>query len=376
MLIVKEFYNLLTEKGVKNFCGVPDSLLKDFCGFLLDHVSEQNFTINANEGNSIAYAAGVYLSTESISLVFMQNSGIGNAVNPLTSLVDKEIYSIPVLLLIGWRGEPGTKDAIQHKKDGKITLKLLETLGIPYDILPDNLEETKTVLDRAFEYMNKEKAPYALVAKKGTFEKYDTKNNVSVYTLSREAAIETIVSELNEEDFIVSTTGKISRELYEIREKNNQSHDHDFLVVGSMGHASQIALGISLNHPSRVYCFDGDGAYIMHMGELGIIASKKPNRFKHIVFNNVSHDSVGGQPTVGDIINIPEVAKASGYKEVFTANDPTTLKEIINETHDMEGPILIEVKVAKGARNDLGRPTLTTTENKNQFMRALKKCKH
>jgi phosphonopyruvate decarboxylase len=305
----------------------------------------------------------------------MQNSGIGNAINPLTSLVDKEIYSIPVLLLIGWRGEPGTKDAIQHKKDGVITLKLFETLGIPYSILPDTLEETEKTLDKAFEYMNREKAPFALVVKKGTFEKYNSKKENNEHSFSREDAIKSVTSALKPEDVIVSTTGKISRELYEFREKNQQSHERDFLVVGSMGHASQIALGISLNQEKQVYCFDGDGAYIMHMGELGVIASKNPKYFKHIVFNNAAHDSVGGQPTVGDFINIPMIAKACGYKEAFSANNEEELKDLIKKTYEMEGPILIEVKVKKGARSDLGRPTMTTYENKEHFMRSLSKCK-
>lgn len=375
MLNCEEFYSLLIKNNIDFFAGIPDSLLKDFCAYIINNTSDEKNIIAANEGNAIALAAGYHLATGKIGLVYMQNSGQGNAINPLTSLVDKEVYGIPVLLLIGWRGEPGKQDEPQHIKQGKITISLLNTLGIPNKILPDNIEGVRKVLKTAINSMKKKSAPYALVVRKGTFETCKLKNKISSqFELSREDAIKLIIDYLGDKDIIVSTTGKISRELFEYREELGHGHSKDFLTVGSMGHSSQIALAIALSKPSqKVYCLDGDGALIMHMGTLAIIGSRGPTNFKHIVINNGAHDSVGGQPTAALKINIAAIARACGYKKSFCAEKRLELKEKLKLLKFSKGPALLEIKVTKGARKDLGRPTTSTKENKKAFIHFLQK---
>ena len=375
MLNCKEFFDLLHENKIDFFSGVPDSLLKNFNSYILDNVDQNQHIITANEGNAIALASGYYLATTKIGLVYMQNSGLGNAINPLVSLSDKEVYGIPVLLLIGWRGEPNEKDEPQHQKQGKITLELLETLDIPYEILTKDIEDTKIKLLSAIKYMNKFNAPFALVVKKGTFEKYEQINESQQnYELSREKAINLIIDNLDEQDVVVSTTGMISRELFESRTQKNQKHETDFLTVGSMGHASQIALGIAISNPKKqVFCLDGDGSVIMHMGSLGIIGSKQLKNFKHIILNNESHDSVGGQPTVGNIINFVLLAKSCKYKNSFKVLTEIELNKKMLKLKSDDGPILLEIMVNRGNRKDLGRPTKTPKENMNLFMNFLSK---
>jgi phosphonopyruvate decarboxylase len=375
MLNCKKFYELLVDNEVDFFTGVPDSLLKYFNAYILDNVNDNKHIIAANEGASIALATGHYLATKKIGLVYMQNSGLGNAVNPLTSLVDPDVYGIPIILLIGWRGEPGEKDEPQHVKQGRITLELLNTLEIPYDVLPNTIEDTAIVLNKAFLYMNKFKAPYALVVKKGIFEKYESNNKTEqVYDLSRENAIKLILNELNDDDVIISTTGMTSRELFECREKMNQDHCNDFLTVGSMGHASQIALGIAMSTPERqIFCLDGDGALIMHMGSLGIIGSKSTKNFKHIVLNNAAHDSVGGQPTIGYEIDIISMAISCKYNIAYRAETETELIKKLSLLKSVDGPALLEVRINKGNRKDIGRPTTSPKENKESFMNSLSK---
>jgi phosphonopyruvate decarboxylase len=375
MISPKNFYELLIKKEIKFFTGVPDSLLKDFCAYIVDNTDKKNNIIAANEGGAIALAAGYHLSSRKIGLVYMQNSGQGNSINPLVSLTDSDVYSIPMLLLIGWRGEPGKEDEPQHVKQGKITLELLNTLEIPYEVIPDSIEDAKNSLDKAINYMKNNNAPFALVVKKNTFEKYDLKNKVKTsFDLNREEAMKLIVNNLDSQNIIISTTGKISRELFEYREELGQEHKTDFLTVGSMGHSSQIALGIALQKQDKqIYCFDGDGSVIMHMGSLAIIGQQAPKNFKHIIFNNGAHDSVGGQPTVGFEINLQSIAKDCGYKTTLKAESKLEVIEKINLIKSVEGPAFLEIKVNKGARKDLGRPTKSSKENKKDFMGFLEK---
>jgi len=282
MINIENFLSELNKRKVSLFTGVPDSLLKDFCSYLQDNIPKEKNIIAANEGNAVAIAAGHFLATGYPALVYMQNSGLGNAVNPLVSLADSEVYGIPILLLIGWRGEPNVKDEPQHKKQGKITTKLLEVLEIPFDIVSCETQNISEIVEKACKYMKKKQTSYAILARKGSFEEYKgeilPQNN---YELSREQAIEIILNSMSENDAIVSTTGKASRELFEIRERNHQSHEKDFLTVGSMGHSSSIALGGALASTKRIFCIDGDGALIMHMGALGIIGDAKPENFFH-----------------------------------------------------------------------------------------------
>lgn len=373
MVNTKDLFDLLKANRIDCFCGVPDSLLKDFCAYVTDHTDNTEHTITANEGNAIGLAAGHFLATGNPALVYMQNSGIGNCVNPLLSLTDEDVYNIPVLLIIGWRGEPGKKDEPQHVKQGKVTDKLLEAMGIEYCVMAEEFVEAKTQLENAFSYMQDTKKPYAFIIRKGTFEKYALVNKKqSAYTLGREDAIETVLRKLDECDAIVSTTGQISREVYETRLRLGQTHKQDFLTVGSMGHASSIALGIALEKPRRrVFCFDGDGAVLMHQGALTVNATKELSNFKHIVFNNEAHDSVGSQPTAMYKEKLTEVAVDCGYAKAWSVDSKDKLEQVLNEFLNFNGTAMLEIKVKCGARGDLGRPKEKPVENKELFMEHL-----
>ena len=370
---VQDFFNILKANNVSCFCGVPDSLLKDFCAYVTDNVDTKNHTITANEGNAIALASGHYLATGNPAVVYMQNSGIGNCVNPLLSLTDEEVYNIPLLMLIGWRGEPDKKDEPQHIKQGKVTDKLLEAMGIKYEIMPEDFEVAKPLIEKAFKYMKETKCPFAFIIRKGLFEKYSLQNkkqNSSEF--KREDAIETVIKSLSEKDIVIATTGHISREVYETRNRLGQSHKQDFLTVGSMGHSSSIALGIALEKPNRnIYCFDGDGAFLMHQGAVVVNASKNLNNFKHIVFNNEAHDSVGSQPTAIDVAKIDKIALDAGYKKSYTVSTKEELMGILPDFISQQCTALLEIKVKCGAREDLGRPKEKPWENKELFMEFL-----
>ena len=370
------FYDILKQNDIDFYAGGPDSLLKNLCAYITDHAEEKNNIIAANEGGAMGIAAGYHLATGRIPVVYMQNSGEGNTINPLASLTDKEVYNIPVLLIIGWRGMPGVHDEPQHIKQGKVTLSLLDTMGIKYEVLSKEEDVVAGQVRCAVDYIRKTNEVYALVIEKDTFEKYQLANNDAhtELTLSREEAIQTVAAAIGEKDIIVSTTGMISRELFEYRTQMNQGHERDFLTVGSMGHASQIALGIALEKTDRrIWCFDGDGACIMHMGGMAIVASKNPRNYVHVVFNNGAHDSVGGQPTVGLNISLPDVARAVGYKKAYNVSSMESLQEILPQIQDEEGPLFLQICVKKGNRKDLGRPTTTPVENKKALMEFLGK---
>ena len=371
MIRPKYFVESLAKAGIDFYAGVPDSLLKNICAYLTDNSPKEKNIIAANEGAAVGLAAGHYLASGQIPVVYMQNSGLGNTVNPLMSLTDEDVYNIPVLLLVGGRGEPGKHDEPQHVKQGKVTIPLLEAMGIRNVVMATEEADLAQQLKEAIAYMQETKRAFAFVIQKGTFDEYKLQSGTaSGLTLSREEAIQTVAGSIEKEAVIVSTTGMISRELFEYRANNGMGHDRDFLTVGSMGHASQIALGIALQQPERpVYCFDGDGATIMHMGSLGIVGDMQPKNYTHVVFNNGAHDSVGGQPTVGLHIDLPAVAKACGYKSVVSVSDMDSLKNALQAKG--ESPRLIEVKVKKGARKDLGRPTTTPIQNKEALMKFL-----
>ena len=363
------FIEKLQREGIEFYAGVPDSLLKNVCAYITDHLDSRHNIIAANEGGAVALAAGYYLATGKVGCVYMQNSGEGNIINPLASLTDKEVYNIPVLLLIGWRGRPGVHDEPQHVKQGKVTTGLLNVMGVNYEVLSKEEDKAAKQIEKAAKALaNKE--VFALVIEKDTFEDYNLQNvEVNNLTMSREEAIQTVAAALCENDCIVSTTGMISRELFEYRTALNQGHVRDFLTVGSMGHASQIALGIALAQPERrVWCFDGDGAAIMHMGSMAIVADKAPKNYVHVVFNNGAHDSVGGQPTVGLKIDLPAVAGAVGYKATYSVDTKAELESVLAKVNEFEGLVLLEIKVKKGNRKDLGRPTTTPIQNKKDLM--------
>lgn len=374
MIDPKWFIDTLGSYGIDFFAGVPDSLLKNVCAYISDNLDGKHNIIAANEGGAVGLAAGHYLATGKTGCVYMQNSGEGNVINPLASLTDKDVYNIPVLLLIGWRGRPGVHDEPQHVKQGKVTLALLDTMGIAHAILSNDEAEAGRQIAEAVARMKATNEVYALVIEKDTFDAYALRNvRQNSLTLSREEAIQTVAAALGEKDAIVSTTGMISRELFEYRAGKGDGHERDFLTVGSMGHASQIALGIALEKPDRrIWCFDGDGAAIMHLGGMAIVAEKAPANYIHVVFNNGAHDSVGGQPTVGLDIDLCAIAKAVGYKAAFSTDDKDGLDALLSEVKDLDGPVFIQVCVKKGNRKDLGRPTTTPIQNKDALMAFLK----
>lgn len=367
---VKDLVDIL---GADFYTGVPDSQLKSLCNYLVKNygIDKKHHIIAANEGNSVALGAGYHLATGKIPVVYMQNSGEGNIINPVASLLNDNVYAIPTIFIIGWRGEPNVKDEPQHVYQGKVTIKLLEDMDIKSFVIDKETtpEEVKNVMQEFSVDLKKGKS-VAFVVKKGALtceEKVVYKND---YIMNREDVIKHIVA-ITKEDAIVSTTGKASRELFEIRELNNQSHKYDFLTVGSMGHSSSIALGIALQKEQKIWCIDGDGAVLMHLGAMAVIGANKPKNFVHIVINNEAHETVGGMPTVANNIDICAIAKACGYSYVTCVDNFEKLdKELCNCKNSNE-LCLIEIKCAIGARDDLGRPTTTAIENKANFMKYL-----
>ncbi len=372
-----QFYNILTEKGIDFFTGVPDSLLKQFCLCIDDNVDSEHHITAANEGNAIALASGYYLGTEKIPLVYMQNSGLGNTVNPLLSLCDPDVYSIPMVLIVGWRGEPGVKDEPQHVKQGKVQIDLLNALDLPYSIISKEEKDIEAKLAEGIKQASLEKSPYVFVIKKGTFKPYQkTPSSAQSNLMTRETALDIMLNSFPKDAIIVSTTGKTSREIFEIREKNGEPHYKDFLTVGSMGHCSSIALGIAISNPDRpVICIDGDGALIMHMGSLSTVGKLHPKNFYHILMNNKVHESVGGQATSADCIDVPSLVRANGYKNVLSVDSENDLKARCMEFVEGKdlGPYFLEVNVKPGSRQDLGRPTIKPVDNKKAFIKYIRK---
>lgn len=368
---VKEF---IDELGVNFYTGVPDSQLKALCNYLIHTYGiSKSHIIAANEGNATALAAGYHLATGEIPLVYLQNSGIGNIVNPVASLLNEKVYEIPSIFVVGWRGEKGVHDEPQHIFQGEITASLLENIGIhTYVISADTtFEEFHEAYLKLKKFLNLGQSIAFLIKKNGlTYQEKVIYENE--HSLKREAIIENVVK-VAEKDVIISTTGKASRELFEIREKNGQEHKYDFLTVGSMGHSSSIALEIALQKPdTKIWCIDGDGAVLMHMGAMAVIGANAPANFIHIVINNGAHETVGGMPTVAGTIDIVKIAKGCGYPFAVSVDNIKDLDRELNEAKKRNGLSLVEIKCGIGARADLGRPTTTPQENKKCFMEYLK----
>lgn len=364
---------IVKAEGISFFTGVPDSLLKHFCACLTDQAQEKDHVIAANEGNAIALATGFYLGTGSPALVYMQNSGLGNAVNPLMSLADPEVYGIPMMLMIGWRGEPGTKDEPQHIKQGRVMTGVLDALQIPWYVLGPDTNDAGTVIKQAAARMREIMGPVALVVRNNSFTPYGSPTEPPAsLPLSREHAIGCIVDQLSTDDVVVSTTGMTSRELYEYRVARGDGHGGDFLTVGAMGHTASIAMGLALSRPERrVICLDGDGSVIMHMGSLAVIGQSGLANLVHIVINNGAHDSVGGQATVGLKIDLVSIAKAAGYRKAALVCTELEVERAFVDLVSEPGPALLEIRVRKGARPDLGRPKYSPTENRRALMKRL-----
>lgn len=354
------------------YTGVPDSQLKPLCNYLMDRygIDPQHHIIAANEGNCVGLAAGYHLATGKVPVVYMQNSGEGNIINPVASLLNEKVYAIPIVFILGWRGEPGVHDEPQHIYQGEVTIKLLDDMGIDSFVIgPDTTDdEVEDAMD-GFRKLLEQGKDVAFIIRKGALMDAPQVEYKNDYYMSREEIIRHIVR-VSGEDPIVSTTGKASRELFEIREANNQSHKYDFLTVGSMGHSSSIALGFALNKPDRkIWCIDGDGAVLMHMGAMAVIGANKPSNLIHIVINNGAHETVGGMPTVATKIDFVEIAKACGYENVNSVDDYDGLNRVIRELKAYDGLSFVEVKCAIMSRKDLGRPSVKPLENKLMFMK-------
>ena len=361
--------------GADFYTGVPDSQLKALCNYLMNTygIDQKHHVIAANEGNCTALAAGYHLATGKVPVVYMQNSGEGNIINPVASLLNDKVYAIPVMFVIGWRGEPGIHDEPQHIYQGEVTVRLLEDMGIKTYILgKETTEEELREAMKDFESVLAEGKDVAFVIRKGALT-YDGK---VVYKNDNEMKREEIIRhiiQVSGEDPVVSTTGKASRELFELREAFGQSHKYDFLTVGSMGHSSSIALGIAAQKPdTKIWCIDGDGAVLMHMGAMAVLGSEHPGNMIHIVINNGAHETVGGMPTVAAGVDLPAVAKACGYPFAVSVDSFESLDSELKAAKARHELTLIEVKCAIGARDDLGRPTTTAKENKENFMEYLK----
>ncbi len=368
---VEQLVNII---GSDFFTGVPDSQLKALCDYLMDRygIDSKHHVIAANEGNCTALAAGYHLATGKVPVVYMQNSGEGNIINPVASLLNDKVYAIPCVFIVGWRGEPGVHDEPQHIYQGEVTVKLLEDMDIRNFIIgKDTTEAELASVMEDYKKILAEGKQVAFVVRKGALEfdgkvKYSNNN-----TMVREEIIRKI-TEATGEDAIVSTTGKASRELFEIREANGQSHGYDFLTVGSMGHSSSIALGIALQKPEKkVWIVDGDGAVLMHMGSMALLGANAPKNVVHIVINNGAHETVGGMPTVAEKIDLVKIAEGCGYDKAVCVDSFEALEKALNRAKTFEGLSFIEVKCSIGARADLGRPTTTARENKEAFMKCL-----
>ena len=365
----------LENRGIEVITGVPDSTLKQFCDGVQMYEGSLKHYCTANEGAAVGLAVGSYLSSGKPACVYLQNSGIGNTINPLASLANNDVYGIPMLFIVGWRGEPGTKDEPQHVYQGKVTCALYEVMGVAYSVIDENTttEELDAILATADGHMARGDQ-YTIVVKKGTFEadkKFKWENG---NTLEREYVLGELLKMLPESARIVSTTGKISRELYEQSDAIRGNHDAIFMTVGGMGHASMIAFGIAQDRPNeKVVCVDGDGAVLMHMGALPFLAENAGENFVHIVINNMAHESVGAMPTGCKEAKIADIAKASGYKQVQRIETKEQLEKLAETIMCISGPCLYEIMVSLGSRADLGRPKETAKENRDAFMKCLEK---
>ena len=357
--------------GADFYTGVPDSQLKTLCNYLMNTygIDPRHHVIAANEGNCTALAAGYHLATGRVPVVYMQNSGEGNIINPVASLLNEKVYGIPMIFIVGWRGEPGVHDEPQHIYQGEVTLKLLEDMGIKAFVIGrDTTEEEAAAAMEDFRGLLAQGRDVAFVVRKGALT-YDGKTAyANDYAMSREEIIRHIVA-ASGEDPIVSTTGKASRELFEIREANGQGHRYDFLTVGSMGHSSSIALGVAVHKPgAKIWCVDGDGAVLMHMGAMAVLGAHHPGNMVHVIINNGAHETVGGMPTVAGKIDFVALARACGYPYAVSVDSFEALDRELAAAKTRSELSMIEVKCSIGAREDLGRPTTTARENKEGFM--------
>jgi phosphonopyruvate decarboxylase len=377
MIDPARFVDHLADHGVTMFTGVPDSLLKSFGQHVHRALPRERHVIAANEGAAVGLALGHHLRTGEVPAVYLQNSGFGNTINPVLSLADPDVYGVPMLVIVGWRGQPGVKDEPQHVKQGRVQTALLDALELPWAVLPTDPDEAETVVADLVAAAREGSTPAFLLVGKGTFadaagDATDEAPGPDPALPSREEALAALVEAIGDGPVLVSTTGMLSRELFELRERTGGDGSRDFLTVGGMGHASSIALGVALREADReVWCLDGDGALLMHAGTLAVLADHAPPNYLHVVFNNGVHDSVGGQPTSITRVDVPALARAAGYRHAAVTSDLTSLPEQVADLRRHGGPSLLELQVRPGNRPGIGRPTRTPAESKRAFMTAL-----
>ena len=371
MINSQDFLRYLNSEGLNSFFGVPDSLLKSLNSEIAASEDVRDHVVCANEGAAVGCAVGHFLGSGDMAVVYLQNSGLGNLVNPLLSIADPSVYSVPMLIIIGWRGEPGVKDEPQHMRQGELTDQLLNNLGVvARSVTREDHADWREKLGFLIDLSRRERQAVALVVGKDTFQPSQKSENYSLLPnqLLRESALEIVIGKIPPEDLTVATTGMLGRELYELRNPR-KGGVHDFLNVGGMGHASSIALGLSLAQPGkRIWCLDGDGSAIMHLGSLAVIAGEKPKNLKHIVFNNRAHDSVGGQPTAAESFSFAPVATALGYELGLTATTDDEIADGVEKLLDCSGPALLEINIRRGSRKDLGRPQESPRELIDKMM--------
>ena len=372
---IEEFMSAIEELEGTFFTGVPDSLLSPFMDFIMTkHGISSKHVVAANEGGAVGLAAGHYLATGKPAVVYMQNSGIGNAINPICSLLHQKVYGIPVIFVIGWRGEPGTKDEPQHVFQGEVTLEQLDGLEIPYAVVSkDTTKAELAARAEKFKMHIENGESVAFVICKSAFVGGEKMKYVSKAELTREQVVEQIIESSDDSDVFVCTTGKLSREVFEIRKRKQMGHGRDFLTVGSMGHSLMIAYGIALAKlEKRIFCLDGDGAALMHLGSMGVVAVGNQQNLVHVVINNGSHETVGGVPTVGAKLCFSEVATALGYGHSFCVEGEEELLSVLNQLHELSDSVFIEIICNLESRKDLGRPTTTPIQNKKELMKFLR----
>lgn len=373
-MVINEFFDSLKENKVSFFTGVPDSYLNGFCNYLkLNFLASEN-VITANEGNAIAFAAGYYLSTGELPLVYMQNSGMGNSINPLVSLTDTHVYSIPMILLIGWRGEPETKDGEreQHIMQGRLTKPLLDDMGISYHIISDSTAQED--VSWAANYAREKSKTVALIVPNGVLTEKKKNDADDKYPLSREEAISIILDVMPKDTLYVASTGRATRELFCQREIRGEDHSHDFLNIGSMGHGSSVAMGLALGNPKRrVVCLDGDAAAIMHMGAMTTVSKLELPNFTHVVLNNGAHESVGGQPSVGQLIEFTKIAEGCGYYTVGrSVENEEQLRLAVQACIECGKASFVDARIHSGIRNDLHSITMSSHEMIDEFIKTVR----
>jgi phosphonopyruvate decarboxylase len=374
MLSPEKLVRWLAENGVTFATGIPDSVLGGLCWELMKETSGINHVIACNEAAAVATAIGWHIGTNSIPLVYLQNSGLGSAVNPLASLAAGEVFHVPVLLLIGWRGKPGRLDEPQHRLMGSATVPILNCLGIPVDELPPDEEIAHDAITKIFGEIRVTGESRALVVEMGTIGPSESipwsRYHAGLWTGAE--ALRHLCRRMPKDDLCVSTVGLVSRLLAAYRSGHRQEPANDLLAVGGLGLVSQLALGLALATPTRrIWCFDGDGSLLMHLGALTSVGASKPKNFVHVLFNNGIHESVGGLPSANQDTAFLQISRACGYKWDASAANAADLDILDHWLQDRDGPYFLELRVSRNVDLEVGRPRTSPRANKDMVMKCM-----